>query len=1711
MNRWENYLDPASLQVALSERAKGVQQPVDPQTSNNLSRVKQRAGWLDPQTQMALARSNASDAAIDAAGKLKAKQIVDVQAQDDPSLFGGIRKAITDNLKAVSRWGVASLNFVPEYTQGALAQLFDDNDDVEGWFVSTTLGSMIENPELRGEGYLPSAELMAKQAERARRYRGVLNKSDANPEGSAWTVGRAAANRVFLPNSKPYNLMSGFLDALVTLKADPTGPLVKTYKTLNKGRYMVPLLSKADIAAERLALEAEAGLSHGLLGATANGQKLDRFLRTNKRAVALVERLRDETSVLKIADDIFDGEISNDAALRLAAARTDDEVRGVLAEGWTFGGDTLNRDIRTYQKGFIKSGIGEVVDKIPLVDSIRKSRWFTLMPDNLIVVNGTEEDNRKAVVNIIRSLRGTGVKQETIDVLAPDLYEAFSATGTAATRKNVLDTYTMVLREQLLANGMHADDVDELMKRSRSTLDAIRQYMLDRFGNPTDNGMASHILNTNRDYLPAEEIEALLKQMPGGEIRLVGPLQLSEMLNRVFILPDQRTLRRLTANPFANKFMRGMSVAGKRAKRTFTVLPDENKARHQEITDRLAELSDEYPPGTMMPSEASEEAIKLAKERDALFKKVTRKVTTGEQRAAIELLDFWQNSLWKPLALATGGYVVRNSMDAQVRLAFGGLASVITHPWEYLMLVLGQSKRRDILGRKILGYETLEDYGRRLLKKERLEEMSGMSVDEFQETLRKELSFSIRNQGFDSPEAAESLRLTNVWATHSRLDPDGMALHTDGVAQTGGLIHGDPLQRIAAEGLVSGQTRARIIARIVGRIKNDKRLLQEVEDIYLANPKGAPTKNFANPRQTGYLQLGKRFSEMSEDELDLFLNQHVDRIVLQNVETQSGGMADLQFMQAFNYVPVTLGKMTAEAYQQLSAEADSLRQIIASTVAELPNANSATRIELEAAIVRYENELARINAQLASHNQRAGVSVITVREILDDGLLIQGDEVRIGSVVRIGDNQIGVVTQLEETPERLQYDPFTGKSEAIAAEDSVIVVPVYNTQAFSRFGRRTGSSEARRLIQQMPIYSETNRVVDGKNVVERVNGLPLKVKREILEEEADERFLQHSRAAMDKLTDIFFGTIYGSATRILDRSPAFRQYYYQTILDNADMLSPEEAQKVLDDLVKRAEAQDMSVEDFLGDNKVVKALKASTLTKGTATAAEIDEYAHVLAINQTKQLLFDASNRSNLEDVLRIIMPFAPAWREVLGTYVGFLKGNPVGTARSFQRLYSGALGADYDNDGRGFFYKDPITNQLMFQFPASGTLAKIFTGVEAPLEAPLKRLSQGIQAYPSLGPFMQVAASQLPESPKLNDVREFLLPYGEKNLGTAFNPTPQWIDKFVQAVKADTGKLDNVFGNTYIETVRALGASGDYDLNNPSDLLRLKQDAKDKARILTMLRAASQFLGPTAGATEFKIPTDQGDIFVSQLVKEFYDLQAQDYDSAVPTFLSRYGDEVTLYVGSKTRALVNGLEATEEFGQWQQQNTGLFDKYPDVAAYLAPSGSEFNFTVWDQQIRSGQRERLSDAEVVALAQRRVGSAKYAEARRLVGPYPSAANRDVLRRYRRYLHEQYPGFPEFAEFTVGEFQNDLSQLKDMLSDPDVGDNTTAETIRTYLRYRDEAVAMYVSRGGQPSGFQNAKSAQGLRDALASIGSVLSQRDTNFARVYDRLLAQEVEN
>jgi hypothetical protein len=1284
------------------------------------------------------------------------------------------------------------------------------------------------------------------------------------------------------------------------------------------------------------------------------------------------------------------------------------------------------------------------------------------MEKGRVAINGDVNDNRNAVKTIISYLRTAGVDQETVDVIADKAIRSFTSTSSDVARKETLDMFHDSLRSVMKQDGIPDEVIEALYARTNKGVEDLRIYMQNRSGDAFDGNYSSFLLNKNRDYLPTEEIETLLSELGyrnGDKLAFVSPTELVEMLDRVQVLPNLRDLRRITRSSLfrgvlSDKELFGkVAITAKRKLRKITVITD------QKEFDRLgAEISKlrKIPAKT---DDIRTEIETLLESQSKLKVIESRRVISPEQNAAVEAMDFLQNRLWKPLALATGGYVVRNSLDAQVRMAFSELPSVFTHPFEYINLVTGTSKKMSLklenlaklgttadektlskLGSQIDELKAVVDPSPRQLERlaklekkfEDLMSLGDQALDESLQDLAKEVSFGLREQGLDANDIDAHMERSGQFANVQRDAPNGLELHTDAVSQNGYRTYNDPFRKVAVQTFIemggdSQMARDQAANRIVNIILKNKDLQNEVDDMHKYGFK-VVNQRTGETAKTAPINL----REMSEADRVAAYRQYAYRISIENGSLLTGNLPDVQFMYAFNRVPKYADGELVPRFEQ------------------------------------------------------------SIRELT----LAEGDEFKVGALIQIDDNEVGVITKIDDGVGGVVIDPFDG-TVADLADKIATVQPVELSDAF---GRGDGTSAARKIIKNQPLYDPDTST-----------GLPQRLKREIKQGAGDtDEELNSFAQTYDKATDWFFNEIYGTITTKLERNPVFRQYYYEEVGKLVDRLDPAEAKKFLDSVEKKAKALKVSPEEYLGDKKILQQMRASTKTAGDVTIEELDDYAKYVALNNMKELLYDASGKTNLQDALRIIMPFAPAWKEVISTYTAFLKSNPIGTGRSFQRVYTGIANADPDNDGRGFFYHDPTTNELMFTFPGSGTLSKALTGLDATLEAPVSRLSQGIQAFPALGPMAQIAASKiLSKRPDTDFMREVLLPYGSKGVG-ALNPVPNYLQKLYSAGFGSEDDLNSIFGNTYIETLRALSASGDYNLDSRDEVKQMEKDAEFKARILTTFRAVSQFAGPTAGTTEFKVRTDMGDMFVSSLVKEFYDMQADPkigYDKALPLFLQTYGDEMALYVSSKSRSLAVGLEATQEFGQWENTNKGLIEDFPEVARYFAPAGSDFSFAVYDRQLKEGLRVKLTDDQLIELAQQRIGSAKFRQARQQIGPYPSAAAKETLKKYRSFLATKYPGFPEFAEFQVGKYYNDVNDLKEIVFDSRIAETATGKAVREYLLAREQAIA---ASGSTEQGFRQAKSAARLRDGLVALGVSLSEQEPNFARIFDRLLASEVE-
>lgn len=605
------------------------------------------------------------------------------------------------------------------------------------------------------------------------------------------------------------------------------------------------------------------------------------------------------------------------------------------------------------------------------------------------------------------------------------------------------------------------------------------------------------------------------------------------------------------------------------------------------------------------------------------------------------------------------------------------------------------------------------------------------------------------------------------------------------------------------------------------------------------------------------------------------------------------------------------------------------------------------------------------------------------------------------------------------------------------------------------------------------------------------------------------------KKSMDRMVRAFHGYLYNKPAAVLERSPLYKSLYYQWVEKLSVSMDEASINAVIDDIVAKAGSD--GPEKYLPAglwNKLTDLRDNPNKLYGTLSREEVNAFASGHALDEMERMLYNAAERSNAVDVLRVISPFAQQHLEFLGR-VGRLGFSPVAGGRlgalpnpqSFRKLQlivDGGKEADPDGDGRGFFFKDPTTGQWSFSFPLTGELTKLVTGVNAPLTLPVRGVALGLDVRPGLGPFATVAASKLlKDTPNFDFARKILLPYGEKQ-SLVSSMVPTYVAKIYDGLTADpSGKF---FANTYVETMQALSATGKYDLANPNEQERLLEDARQKARYLVILRGITQFTGPASGDFDITVPTDQGDIHSTGLAYALQNLRNDNYDTATLRFIEIFGEDAFAYLSNKTVSEVGGLEASEEFSKWERSNPSLFKQYKEVAGYFGPTGTEFDFEAYTRQLQSGARRRLTAEEVLDASQRAIGLAYYRDMRSKFGDTLNSEERGYLKEYRTLIESKYPGFAKM-KFDPTETQRKITELFQAAQRQDLDNNEVALGLRYYEQIRGQALAEAANRG-----FTTLKSDQvaDLQGYLNSYAQAIIQKYPDFARVYTRVLQQEFE-
>lgn len=600
----------------------------------------------------------------------------------------------------------------------------------------------------------------------------------------------------------------------------------------------------------------------------------------------------------------------------------------------------------------------------------------------------------------------------------------------------------------------------------------------------------------------------------------------------------------------------------------------------------------------------------------------------------------------------------------------------------------------------------------------------------------------------------------------------------------------------------------------------------------------------------------------------------------------------------------------------------------------------------------------------------------------------------------------------------------------------------------------------------------------------------------------------------DKGVNSLMSALMDTPTNTLTRSPVFREAYYQRMSELAQHLTPEDANQLLKNLSADAGKKGFldKVSDFLGgDKRTDSVLNAAKRANGDLTLKELDEFAKGHALDTVKDILYDTSTRSNLMDTMRVIAPFAQPWKEVIENWTKIIARNPNAIRRA-QIVVEGARGS-------GFFYTDPNTGQEVFNYPGSAWLTKSLIGTEAPLKGSVAGLNIAGNFIPSVGPVIQFPAAELTRNvPQADFIRGLLLPFGEPLADSDNSNTgglgerilayglPSYAQKFISAFTTDP-QSTSVFGNTYAEVLRVKAASGKYG-TDPEERRRLESDAKAEAKALTVLRSLGQFFAPSAPTYQYQAETKQGDTLVGQMAKDLHKWQNEDYDTAISKFLDTYGEGAYVYLQSKTKSANGGLDASSAFGDWERSHQNLFDSYPAVASYFADTGDDFNFEVYNRQLASGKRTKLSDEDMLNAADTTLARWKLGQLRAKLPDKPNKAQKEWLAAWKTKLQKQYPGFAVAPAYNPAEFQTNIEELRRASKDSNLSNNDVADGVTEYFKYRDAALAEAQKRGFKS--LASDKTAD-LRAWLVSKAAKVTSAHPNFGRLYDRVLSTEVED
>lgn len=632
-------------------------------------------------------------------------------------------------------------------------------------------------------------------------------------------------------------------------------------------------------------------------------------------------------------------------------------------------------------------------------------------------------------------------------------------------------------------------------------------------------------------------------------------------------------------------------------------------------------------------------------------------------------------------------------------------------------------------------------------------------------------------------------------------------------------------------------------------------------------------------------------------------------------------------------------------------------------------------------------------------------------------------------------------------------------------------------------------------------------------------------------------------AAFDLGISKLFDALMTKPSNYLTRSPTFRQAYW----DEAEKLIPSMDGKAQQVLLKNLDKANLPEDQAA---RIRAAIESSG--SGHLNAARADEILKRRSLDYTRNLLYDLHKRNQFFDAARLVFPFGEAWKEVLQTWARILTENP-NVVRRVQQGIEGARAAEIDpitglpaieGQGKGLWRWDPVTGQYVFTYPGSAWMSQVGVDlpiighvgadmpIPVPMHGPVKSLNMAFAGLPGFGPGVSVAASELiPDKPGFDFIKKMIFPYGEPE-GDSFwdklssTTKPTWFRNFERAQKSPA--TDRIYGNMVFDVMAVLASTGDYKISgvkkSPYELVRLYNDAKDKAKWLSYLRGMGAFSLPASPGFDFYVNKDWSApgkpelLMLQKLRDDYVDKRQEFYEKGVPDasdrafqwFLKQYGADNVFATQSKSYPNVAGLEYTQEMHDWERNHPEVVQLLPKTWALFAPAGGEFKIETYNQFIKNEYTTPLKPMQAATEAMSRLGNHVYDWQTSQLSDRLSVRDQQVeKRRIADRTEREYPGW---TRGYAGNEQNaaQIVELKLASQDPKLKQTELGEALGLYFDAREQANAEAVKKTKRSTTATTSKETKRIREKFLDYVDGLIASYPSFQRAWDRVLSREWE-